>query len=143
MKKFLAGILAFLIFSSSAFLSEGYLCFQNLKASIICKCNHTSTKENHSTLNENLIFPDHDLMNSSLEDLPSCHNPKKYSPHLCSCKKTSNTLSSILIQKSILYLENPFLNLLNLYRKDLLLSSYLYKNLQGFQFILTPPPKTI
>jgi hypothetical protein len=143
MKKIFSAILIVLIFTTSSFLSEGYLCFQNLQANRLCKCNHSSAKEIHKTSNHNILLPEHESNYKTSENLPNCHNSNITSSHICSCKTTENTLESFLLQKSIMYLPNFFELSYSIEINRSFFSEKRYVLSSGFRFIITPPPKLI
>jgi hypothetical protein len=143
MKKFLAGILIIILFSTSSLLSEGYLCFQNLQALKLCKCNHSSEKELHSNTND-VLLPEHTTTFKSNEGLPKCHDSSRISsPHICSCKKSEATLEAFLLQKSTLSIvvaaQIPYyIQTVLSFNREI---TYILPS--GFQYIITPPPKFI
>ncbi len=141
MKKILSALLVFVIITTTSLLSESYLCFQNFQSVRMCKCNHSSEKELHTTSSQ-ILLPEHsDLFKSSVS-LPSCHSSKGSAPHICSCKKNENTLGSFLLQKSLLFLSSvstliytPSLYFSHIPNNVITLSS-------GYNRVITPPPKS-
>jgi hypothetical protein len=141
MKKFVSSLLVLVTTFTSILLNESLLSYHQVTSSLLCKCNHTSKNEIHSN---SVLLDEHKHFIPVSPELPSCHTPKKGETHLCSCKKSADSLANILFQKSVVLLNN--LELFAVYFHNSYISCSTKEKLLlpvGFSFLITPPPKTI
>jgi hypothetical protein len=96
--------------SKVLFLESGLFACSIYAESSICKCNHSSMNEKHTTRiakDEEALFAiaiTH-LGEDALTELSNCHSTKKNEVHKCSCSKkknTSNIIHSQLINPNFL-----------------------------------------
>ena len=142
MKNFVSTVTIIVTFFTSIFLSESYLSYTQVNASLICRCNHSSHNEIHSN-KDSLLLNEHVSLLEIKKNLPSCHSSNKVSAHICSCKKTSENLVHILFQKVVnimnILKEIPIEHF-NLYYISITLDRFCLH--PGFSFLITPPPKS-
>lgn len=140
MKKIVSFVTLIITIFTTILLNDGLLSLQQVKSSRVCKCNHSSNREVHS--DRSLLFEEHSDISVVSDKLPTCHTQKKGEPHLCSCKKSSDTLETIFFQKS------PIIqNKIEIY--SFLPNHKEYYSIPfdrlilpaGFNFLITPPPK--
>ncbi len=110
LSKGLSAFLLLILLSQSLFLGSGLLgvCLEN--QSKICKCNHGSRKEVHSSHKDDSLFsakqkriPTKSASNSSYEEEISanCHTAKAGEQHTCSCKKKKDSLARLSIYHQV------------------------------------------
>ncbi|MDX1960299.1 MAG: hypothetical protein SFU98_17145 [Leptospiraceae bacterium] len=135
MRKFVGSLNLFLILFTTTFLDSGVACLESLNASLICKCNHGSRAEIHQ---DDLLLSKHKEVQANL---PDCHKAKKGAAHVCACKKTSDSLSKLFLQKPTFFLnETEKLNI-NLQVLNYVLMKNYYPLTILLDEVTTPPPK--
>ena len=144
MKSLVSVNIILITFYASIFLNDSYLSLHQVNASLLCKCNHSSQHEIHSSNKGSLLLEDHASLILDRENLPSCHSSQIKSAHFCSCKKSSENLVNILFQKSTILegkFDHFFVHLTSKYFVGI--TNKKVSLPRGFSFLITPPPKTI
>ena len=144
MKTFVLIVTVLFTFFTSILLNDSYLSLHQVNTSLLCKCNHSSHNEVHTT-QTSLLLDEHSLLLSNQDSLPSCHSPKSMeTTHICSCKKSSENLVHILFQKSMVIQSKIEVFALDFTNKFFIcITSEKISLPSGFSFLITPPPKSI
>ena len=106
----------------------------------ICKCNHSSAKEVHSSKeDESFRATELKKKRSFAQSLPNCHSKKAKEVHLCSCKKQkSQTAFKPAFEpwNTFLGSNNLFVNFQTLYSFSPRIDFFIHKSLEE---IFIPP----
>jgi hypothetical protein len=103
-----SGFLLLVILFQAISLGSGLLgaCAEN--ATMICHCNHGSSKEKHASKEDTLFKSSkttrknaHLLAHTSEKLEKNCHSSKSGEAHLCSCKKKKSSLAKLSIYHQV------------------------------------------